>query len=44
VGVERAAGQKCERCWTWSLGVGKLAVHPAVCERCAEVLQSLTPA
>ncbi len=38
VSVEHAAGRKCERCWTWSEGVGTLAVHPGVCERCAEVL------
>jgi isoleucyl-tRNA synthetase len=38
VSVERAAGRKCERCWTFSEKVGTLAAHPAVCERCAEVL------
>ena len=38
VSVERAAGAKCERCWTWSKAVGTLAVHPGVCERCAAVL------
>ncbi len=38
VSVEHAAGKKCERCWTWSERVGALAVHPGVCERCAEVL------
>jgi isoleucyl-tRNA synthetase len=38
VSVERAPGAKCERCWTWSERVGTLAAHPAVCERCAEVL------
>jgi isoleucyl-tRNA synthetase len=38
VAVEHAPGRKCERCWTWSEKVGTLAAHPAVCERCAEVL------
>jgi isoleucyl-tRNA synthetase len=38
VSVERAPGRKCERCWTFSEKVGTLAAHPAVCERCAEVL------
>jgi isoleucyl-tRNA synthetase len=38
VSVEHAPGGKCERCWTWSPRVGTLAAHPAVCERCAEVL------
>jgi isoleucyl-tRNA synthetase len=36
--VAHAAGAKCERCWTWSEQVGRLPVHPGVCERCAEVL------
>jgi isoleucyl-tRNA synthetase len=39
VTVNRAAGAKCERCWTYSESVGTLAVHPGVCERCAEVLK-----
>jgi len=38
VGVGHAPGRKCERCWTWSEKVGTLAAHPAVCERCAQVL------
>ena len=41
VQVERARGGKCERCWTYSEKVGKLAAHPGVCERCADVLQGL---
>ena len=38
VEVGRAAGSKCERCWTYSENVGRLSVHPGVCERCAAVL------
>jgi isoleucyl-tRNA synthetase len=41
VSVERARGAKCERCWTYSENVGKLPAHPAVCERCAAVLEGL---
>ena len=41
VGVEHAAGGKCERCWTWSEKVGTLPQHPGVCERCSEVLARL---
>jgi isoleucyl-tRNA synthetase len=41
VTVERARGGKCERCWTYSENVGRLAPHPAVCERCAAVLEGL---
>jgi isoleucyl-tRNA synthetase len=40
VEVTRAPGAKCERCWTFSDKVGHLPVHPAVCERCAAVLES----
>jgi len=41
VEVFRARGQKCERCWTYSEAVGRFPVHPAVCERCAAVLERL---
>lgn len=40
VEVDRARGSKCERCWNYSEKVGTLAVHPAVCERCAKVLEA----
>jgi len=40
VAVERAAGGKCERCWTYSANVGRLAAHAGVCERCAGVLEA----
>jgi isoleucyl-tRNA synthetase len=39
--VGRAAGGKCERCWTYSTQVGQLGVHKGVCERCAAVLEAL---
>jgi isoleucyl-tRNA synthetase len=41
VEVERARGRKCERCWNWSEKVGTFEVHPAVCERCADVLSEM---
>ncbi len=40
VTVERASGAKCERCWTYSEKVGRLDVHPGVCERCAKILET----
>lgn len=40
VSVERAGGQKCERCWNYSASVGQDPVYPAVCERCAGVLRN----
>jgi isoleucyl-tRNA synthetase len=41
VGVAAAEGKKCERCWTYSRRAGQLAIHPGVCERCADVLQAV---
>jgi isoleucyl-tRNA synthetase len=37
--VSPAPGARCERCWTYSINVGRLPVHPGVCERCAGVLE-----
>ncbi|MBI3592938.1 MAG: class I tRNA ligase family protein, partial [Nitrospirae bacterium] len=34
VKVDRASGSKCERCWNWSITVGKFEAHPQVCEKC----------
>lgn len=33
--VEKADGEKCERCWMYSRSVGKNALYPTLCERCA---------
>ncbi|MDO8476551.1 MAG: isoleucine--tRNA ligase [Candidatus Rokubacteria bacterium] len=30
--------KKCDRCWTWSAGVGADARHPALCDRCMPVV------
>lgn len=43
VGVRRAPGEKCVRCWKYSEGVGKNAEHPALCPRCAEVVGNWEP-
>lgn len=37
--VERADGQKCERCWRWELDVGKDSLHPTICGRCVEAIK-----
>ena len=34
VGVEKARGVKCERCWIYEESVGANAGHPTVCARC----------
>ena len=39
VGVERASGEKCSRCWMILEDVGADETHPGVCGRCAGVLQ-----
>ncbi len=39
--VERAEGQKCERCWKYSTYVGKDAEYPTVCGDCAPVLKEM---
>jgi len=37
--VEKAAGAKCERCWTYSKEVGSEPAHPTLCRRCSNVLK-----
>jgi isoleucyl-tRNA synthetase len=39
--VETAAGEKCERCWNYSVRVGEFARYPTVCERCAPALDEI---
>ena len=39
VGVERASGEKCGRCWMILEDVGTDEDHPTVCGRCAGVLE-----
>jgi isoleucyl-tRNA synthetase len=41
VRVERAGGQKCERCWNYSARVGEFTRYPAACERCVEALAEI---
>jgi isoleucyl-tRNA synthetase len=33
--------RKCERCWTWSDGVGADPAHPTLCSRCAPIVRAL---
>ncbi|MFQ5897741.1 MAG: isoleucine--tRNA ligase [Candidatus Methylomirabilia bacterium] len=39
--VDRARGQKCERCWVWSEWVGEDGGYPTLCERCVSVVRAL---
>jgi isoleucyl-tRNA synthetase len=34
----RALGNKCERCWNYSVHVGESSEYPTVCERCVAAL------
>ena len=36
--VERAEGEKCERCWHWEKDVGSHKDHPTICRRCVTAI------
>jgi len=38
--IEKAAGEKCSRCWNFATTVGESDEHPEVCHRCREALLS----
>jgi isoleucyl-tRNA synthetase len=38
VEVQTADGEKCERCWNYSVRVGESAKYPTACERCVAAL------
>jgi isoleucyl-tRNA synthetase len=40
IGVDRAPGEKCERCWTRTEEVGRDAAHPTLCARCVRVVSA----
>jgi isoleucyl-tRNA synthetase len=39
IGVVKADGKKCERCWNYSLSVGSFADDPTICDRCNAALK-----
>ena len=39
--VQRAEGNKCERCWNYSTHVGESVRYPEVCERCVAALEEI---
>jgi isoleucyl-tRNA synthetase len=41
VSVDRADGQKCERCWNYSTLVGQFTRYPTACERCVVALAEI---
>lgn len=38
ISVARADGEKCERCWNYSVRIGESQEFPTVCERCVDHL------
>ncbi|EYU43948.1 hypothetical protein ABFS82_07G014600 [Erythranthe guttata] len=44
IGVSRADGLKCERCWNFSSQVGNYQDHPSLCGRCHSVIGQPIPA
>ena len=42
--VEKASGEKCDRCWKILDEVGSDAEHPSVCNRCADAVRHAPPA
>jgi isoleucyl-tRNA synthetase len=38
VGVIKADGHKCDRCWNYSTRVGEFTEDPTICERCNDAL------
>ncbi len=39
IGVVKAPGEKCERCWTYRTSVGANPHHPTICDRCVANLE-----
>ncbi len=41
VEIQKADGEKCERCWNYSTRVGESEKYPTVCERCVAALSEI---
>ncbi|URA11308.1 isoleucine--tRNA ligase [Thermospira aquatica] len=41
VKAEKADGQKCARCWNYSVHVGEFSDYPDLCERCAPIVSKM---
>ncbi len=41
VEIQKADGEKCERCWNYSVRVGESEKYPTVCERCVAALDEI---
>jgi isoleucyl-tRNA synthetase len=36
--IEKALGEKCERCWNFRTEVGSFPEHPTICSRCHQAI------
>ena len=36
--IEKASGEKCERCWNFRTEVGSFPEHPTICSRCHQAI------
>lgn len=41
VEIQKADGEKCERCWNYSVRAGEFSEFPTVCERCFDALNQI---
>ena len=41
VGVVKADGEKCDRCWNYSTYVGQSEKHALLCDRCDSIIENL---
>ena len=39
--VQRAPGEKCERCWNYSPHLGQDPSHPRICPRCTQIIHEI---
>ncbi len=39
--IEKARGEKCERCWNFRTEVGSFPEHPTICSRCHQAIKTL---
>lgn len=39
--VQKASGEKCERCWRFDQTIGEDNDHPTTCQRCAKALKAI---
>ena len=39
--VRKADGSRCERCWNYSMQLGRLSGHAHICDRCAPVVEQM---